>query len=149
MKRIGMLILGLLLLSLGVLSLAPQRVSALPATSGGNEGGVQACEALIEVGVECDPTTDPDALAGSTIRKLLNLFSVIVGAVCVLMIIYGGFKFVTSQGDADGTKGARNTIIYAVIGLAVIILAQTIVYFTFAKANQLQSTPPTTTTTVV
>jgi hypothetical protein len=45
------------------------------------------------------------------------------------MIIFGGFRFVTSGGDANATASARNTIIYAVIGLAVAAIAEVLVRF--------------------
>lgn len=63
------------------------------------------------------------------IKKVINILSVIIGAVAVLMIIVGGFRYVTSAGNAEGTKAARQTIIYAIVGLIIVALAQIIVHF--------------------
>ena len=43
------------------------------------------------------------------------------------MIVIGGIKYATSGGDASGTKSAKDTILYAVIGLVVALIGQTIV----------------------
>ena len=53
----------------------------------------------------------------------------IAGFVAVLFVIYGGYKYITSQFDPEGTKNARDTILNALIGLAVAVLAAAIVNF--------------------
>lgn len=63
------------------------------------------------------------------IKQIINILSVIIGAIAVVMIIIGGFRYVTSAGNAEGTKAARNTILYAIVGLVVVALAQIIVHF--------------------
>lgn len=63
------------------------------------------------------------------IKKVINILSVIIGAIAVLMIIIGGFRYVTSAGNAEATKSARQTIIFALIGLIIVALAQVIVHF--------------------
>lgn len=69
------------------------------------------------------------------IADIVNIFSVIVGIVSVIMIIYGGFRYVTSGGDSGNVSSAKNTIIYAVIGLVVVALAQFIVQFVLEKVT--------------
>jgi hypothetical protein len=64
----------------------------------------------------------------------IDLFSLVVGIIAVIMIIIGGVKYITSGGDAGNVTGAKNTILYAIIGLIVVALAQTIVYFVLDKA---------------
>lgn len=68
-----------------------------------------------------------------TISKVINFFSAIVGIVSVIMIIYGGFKYISSGGDSGNVTSAKNTIIYAVIGLVVVAMAQFIVQFVLGK----------------
>jgi TRAP-type C4-dicarboxylate transport system permease small subunit len=68
-----------------------------------------------------------------TIKKVINFFSAIVGIVSVIMIIYGGFKYISSGGDSGNVTSAKNTIIYAVIGLVVVAMAQFIVQFVLGK----------------
>ena len=70
---------------------------------------------------------------GSTLTDLVkNIISVllfIAGAVAVIMIILGGIRYITSNGDQAQVKGAKDTIMYSVIGLVVAILAYAIVRF--------------------
>ena len=67
------------------------------------------------------------------ITDAVNIFSAIVGVVSVIMIIFGGFKYITSGGDSNNVSSAKNTIIYAVIGLVVVAMAQFIVQFVLNK----------------
>ncbi len=67
------------------------------------------------------------------VTTIVNIFSVIVGIVAVIMIIYGGFKYITSGGDSGNITSAKNTIIYAIIGLVIVALAQFLVQFVLDK----------------
>jgi len=71
--------------------------------------------------------------ADDLITTVINIFLYIIGAVSVIMIIYGGFKYVTSGGDSSGVTSAKNTILYAVIGLVVAVFAYIIVHFVLDK----------------
>lgn len=81
------------------------------------------------------------ALSGGTTRinniisDAINIFSIIVGIIAVIMIIVGGFKYITSGGDSGNITSAKNTIIYAVIGLVIVALAQFLVQFVLDKAS--------------
>ena len=66
---------------------------------------------------------------GPKIAHLINIFSAIIGVAAVVVIIYAGFRYVTSAGSQDGVKAAKDAIIYAIIGLVVVALAQAIVHF--------------------
>jgi len=63
------------------------------------------------------------------IKNIVNVLLFILGAIAVIMIIIGGIRYTTSNGDASATKGAKDTILYAVVGLVVAILAYAIVNF--------------------
>lgn len=63
------------------------------------------------------------------IKDVVNVLLFILGAIAVIMIIIGGIRYTTSNGDASQTKAAKDTILYAVIGLVVAILAYAIVNF--------------------
>ncbi|HEX5798452.1 MAG TPA: hypothetical protein VFX79_03795 [Candidatus Saccharimonadales bacterium] len=67
------------------------------------------------------------------VTLVINVLSIVVGIIAVIMVIWGGFKFITSGGDSSKVTSARNTIIYAIIGLIIVALAQTIVKFVLAK----------------
>lgn len=85
-------------------------------------------------GCNSDVSTGSSGL-NNVITDIVNIFSVIVGIVSVIMIIYGGFRYVTSGGDSGNVSSAKNTIIYAVIGLVVVALAQFIVQFVLDKVT--------------
>lgn len=63
------------------------------------------------------------------IWDIVRFIFILLGAVAVIMIIVGGFQYATSQGDSNATAKAKNTILYAVIGLAVALFATAIVTF--------------------
>jgi len=69
----------------------------------------------------------------TAVKLGLNLFSAIVGIIAVVMIIIGGVKYITSNGDSGNITSAKNTILYAVIGLVVVALAQIIVKFVLER----------------
>lgn len=63
-------------------------------------------------------------------QNVITALFVILGAIAVIMIIIGGIRYTTSNGDSSQTKAAKDTILYAVIGLVVAIMAYAIVSFT-------------------
>ncbi len=67
------------------------------------------------------------------ITKITQFIIFITGAVSVIMVVVGGFRYVASSGDSNGTKQAKDTILYALVGLVVTILAQVIVSFVLSK----------------
>lgn len=80
-----------------------------------------------------DCAADTNTLSGK-IKTILNLLSALIGVVAVIMIVYAGFRYVTSAGSEGGVKAAKNAIIYAIIGLVVVALAQVIVHFVISNA---------------
>lgn len=69
------------------------------------------------------------------VTLVVNIFSIVVGIVAVIMIVVGGFKYITSGGDSGNITSAKNTIVYAVIGLVIVALAQFIVKFVLDKVT--------------
>ena len=67
-----------------------------------------------------------DGLFG-IIKTVIQVLLIVAGVVAVIMIIIGGIRYVTSSGDQAHVKGAKDTILYAVVGLAVTILSYAIV----------------------
>ena len=65
----------------------------------------------------------------TTIGHVINILSIIAGVAAVIMIIIGGLRYIISGGDSNSTSGAKNTIIYALVGLVVAVLAQALVRF--------------------
>lgn len=66
---------------------------------------------------------------GTIASTVVNIFSIVVGVVAVIMIIYGGFRYITSGGSSENVGNAKNTIIYAIIGLVIVAIAQILVHF--------------------
>lgn len=66
-------------------------------------------------------------------KKVVNIFSLIVGIAAVIMIIFGGFRYITSGGDSGKVGNAKNSLIYAIVGLVVVALAQVIVRFVLSQ----------------
>ena len=81
----------------------------------------------------CVTDSSPNDTVNETITLGLNIFSAIVGIIAVVMIIVGGIKYITSSGDSGNITSAKNTIMYAVIGLVVVALAQIIVKFVLER----------------
>jgi len=67
--------------------------------------------------------------AGGLWNRILNTFTFIIGAVAVLMIVIGGLRYVLSAGDATALTSAKNTILYAAVGLVLAAMANAIVNF--------------------
>lgn len=74
------------------------------------------------------------------IKLVINIISVVVGVVAVIMIVFGGLKYITSGGESSNVSSAKNTILYAIIGLVVVALAQFIVRFVLDKSITATST---------
>ena len=74
----------------------------------------------------------PDNLASgddSIIRRVINLMLYAVGVISVIMLIYGGFRYVISGGQKESVTAAKNTILYAIVGLIISIFSYAIVKF--------------------
>ncbi len=66
-------------------------------------------------------------------ENVIDMLLIIIGIISVIMIIIGGIRYVTSAGDAGQTKSARDTVIYAVVGLVIAIMSYAIVNFVLAR----------------
>lgn len=80
----------------------------------------------------CQGDAGADGAAGSLdniVQTLINVISLVVGIVAVIMIIIGGLRYITSNGDSGNVTNAKNTILYAVVGLVIVAVAQIIVRF--------------------
>jgi len=67
--------------------------------------------------------------ATSMIEIVVNTMIFLLGAVAVIMIVIGGIRYATSNGDSSSIKGAKDTILYSIVGLVVAILSFAIVNF--------------------
>ena len=67
--------------------------------------------------------------ANVVIKNVTNTMFFIIGAVSVIMLIYGGIRYTTSGGNTNSVTAAKNTVIYSIVGLVISILAYAIVNF--------------------
>lgn len=102
-----------------------------PAALALTENQKEVCEAIGSPDCQTDPTgaKDPNAL----IESGIDIFSAILGIIAVIMIMVAGFKYITSSGDSSKISSAKSTLIYAIIGLIIVVLSQTIVKFVIDK----------------
>ncbi len=95
--------------------------------------GVSSVQAQIQGGVnEANPNGPGGESAtlfgeGSIFTNIINALLFIIGALSVVMLIYGGIRYTTSGGNSNSVTAAKNTIIYAIIGLIVAFLAFAVV----------------------
>ncbi len=83
-----------------------------------------------------------DAGFSSAIKTIVNLISYIAGIIAVIMVVVAGIKYTTSGGDSGKVAAAKNTLIYALIGVAVAALAQFLVHFVLTQANNADNPEP-------
>lgn len=78
-----------------------------------------------------NPIFGPDGV----LTVAINIISIIVGVVALIFVILGGLKFITSGSNPQDVSKARETVIYALVGLMIAGLAQVIVQFFLKKIN--------------
>lgn len=102
--------------------------------TGASAAAKQVCQGISQAdsATGCDSTANGDKVS-SLASTIINLFSWVVGLLSIIMVIYGGFRYVTSAGDASKLTAARQTITYALVGLVLVALAQIIVRFVIGQ----------------
>ena len=98
-------------------------------TAFGLDGGIQAGA---DSARGADQTTE---LFGQTgiFRTITNVLLFILGAISVIMIIIGGLRYVVSGGNASAVTAAKNTILYAIVGVIVALLAYAVINFVLSS----------------
>lgn len=82
----------------------------------------------------CTPPAGSTSVSGA-ITLFINTFSVIIGITGVVFIMIGGFKYITSGGDSNSINSAKQTITYALVGLAVAVMSQVIARFVLSGVS--------------
>ena len=125
MKKIYKNLAAALLMVFAVGVFTPVALHASPAD--------EACAGISAAGGECDTSAGTDGFK-DIIATVINVLSILVGAVSVIFIIIGGFRYIISGGDSSGVSGAKNTILYAIVGLVIVLFAQVIIRFILTNA---------------
>ncbi len=126
--------LAILFASLGLMFSIALATPALAATQKADIIGNLCAGANLQAGTNCKTGSQNATEEINKIVKLvINTLSLIIGIVAVFMIIIAGLRYVTSGGADDSVTSAKNTILYAVIGLIIVVMAQFIIRFVLNK----------------
>lgn len=124
-------------MALSLVAIAPAAVHAADPAAAPTD--CNSVTSGISHGADCaKPTNAPSNLFGanSIFVTITNILLFIIGAIAVIMLIIGGVRYVVSAGDQNAVTSAKNTILYAIIGIVVAFLAYAAVNFV---SNQLQN----------
>lgn len=121
-KSLKNVLAGLLIvpaLVLGVAAFAPVATPVSAQSSIQNGAGSTNSDSFVQ-------SLDGD---NGVFKTIVNTALYIIGAISVLMLIYGGIRYTLSAGQTANVEAAKNTILYAIIGIIVAVLAYAIVNF--------------------
>lgn len=124
MKRLWMVAVMIVGLGVGAALVSPQSALAAQCVSASN---------CVSQGVTNVGGTGTTQNFNQIVRTIVNVLLFLIGIVAVIMIIFGAFRYITSNGAPDQAKAARNTIMYAVVGLVLAIAAYAIVRFVIGR----------------
>ena len=120
------MILSALIVVCSVFGFSAISVASLPTNV-----SAQAANSVVKKGITTATTADMEnksiAGEGGLISILINFLLWTVGILSVVMIIFSGFRYITSAGDAAKTKSAQTALTYSIVGLIVAVLAWVIV----------------------
>ena len=122
---------GFLGIVAGVLALGLGMIVATAPVSAIGEGGAPA-----GVNAARGDNTPTNLINGDTsiVKRGINIMLFGVGVLSVIMLIFGGFRYVISGGKKESVTNAKNTILYAIIGLLVAVFAYAIINFILGAA---------------
>lgn len=121
MQRFISLILTGLILTIG-LALVTAPVASAACTGSG-----------IRDGIDCAPESQKSQTVQGGVKTTVNTLLFIVGIASVIVIIIGGLRYILSGGNSASINSAKDTILYAVIGIVVALLGYAIVNFTLGQ----------------
>ncbi len=122
MNKLKLILAGLLVVPTVALTVAPA------ASAEGDFTLTNGVNSARGEGVS-ETASDPQTL----VKQFVNIFLFAVGALSVIMLIWGGIRYTTSAGDSNKVTAAKNTVLYAIVGLVVAILAYAIVNMVIDK----------------
>lgn len=93
-------------------------------TQNSGAGSSAACNA---------PTGDPIAGDNGVLVSITNILATVAGIVATIFVIWGGFKYITANGDSSQISTAKKTIIYALVGAIVALLARPLINLVLSR----------------
>lgn len=130
-KTIAGVFLAFVMVVVSMFAVATPSYAADATCSDGVSGGIKG-------GLDCASNeSTPSTLfgQGSIFTQVVNTLLFIIGAIAVVMLIWGGIRYTTSAGNSNNVTAAKNTIMYAIIGLVIAILAYAIVNFVLTSVT--------------
>lgn len=96
------------------------------------------CEGVTDstlCGSNTEQTIEDNSIFGQNgiLTRAARIVAMIVGVASVIMIVVGGFQYIIASGDSTNITNAKNTILYAIIGLVVALVAQGIIMFVLVR----------------
>lgn len=98
---------------------------------GSTPAAQQVLSGIDQAGANCG-----DSRINNIFQTIVRILSMLVGVTALIAIVWAGFKYITSGGDSNKVSNAKNTLLYALVGLAVVGLAQLLVHFVLFQANK-------------
>ncbi|HSW81722.1 MAG TPA: hypothetical protein VLG40_04990 [Candidatus Saccharimonas sp.] len=143
LKKIGQALMVTPALALAVSIVAPAAVTFAAADNGctnASTGQVDVAKGPSGGAACAKPVQGAQNLfgTGGIFVTITNILLFVIGAIAVVMLIVGGVRYVVSNGDQNAVTGAKNTILYAIIGIIIAFLAYAAVNFI---TGQLTPTP--------
>jgi hypothetical protein len=80
-----------------------------------------------------DDTKNPITGKDGIMNKVINVLSFVVGVACVLVIMISGLRFIVSAGDSNAISSARRALLYAVVGLLIVIVSRVLVRYILSR----------------
>lgn len=96
------------------------------------DAGDIACDGIEAAGGNC-ATGESDV--SNAVRNGVNILLTVVGIASVIMLVIGGLRYIVSGGDQAAITAAKNTIIYAVIGIIIAVFSYAIASFVFDRTS--------------
>ena len=129
-QRLAIIITSLVAIVAPIFGPSLSYVHAAPTAS-----SIALCQGVDDGSGATSCTDDSSGTAVSNVIKgAIRIFQAIIGIISVFTILLAGMNYITSGGDAGKTKTARERIMYAVIGLVIVGLAEIIVQFALNRA---------------
>lgn len=130
LQRINQLIAAVLIVLTSSLVLSPALAGAASPLKCDAVSGINQLDGT--GGNSCS-TTAGNKSVNNVMVTIINILSIVVGFAAVVMIIIAGLRFITAGGDSNGVAAARGSIIYAIVGLIIVAIAQVLVHFVLNK----------------
>lgn len=93
-----------------------------------------ACQGVsLSDGGGCAESNNAARSLDKVVKLIISVLSLLIGVAAVIMMMVAGFRFLSSGGDASKVNSAKNTMLYAIVGLIVAAMAQMLVLFVLRR----------------